>query len=212
MFVNLKHRFDKSRTKIDGICIDNCCKWADKLNLFFPGVPVKLDLFHAVQRFVKTISKHNPFFREVSNDYGLVFRDNRDLGDKRTMDTPHCNVLLANLERFLLKWKNVKWKDTPVISPKGTQQLKNIKKHIKKGCLSRIQPKCSTSKNERIHREMKNILSRQRLSVAFAYARFSRMFFRVNNQKETNNKGIDVDDVTLKSGMTSQPDIDIRDL
>ena len=147
MFVNLKLRFDKSRTKIDAICIDNCCKWADKLNLLFPGVPVKLDFFHAVQRFVKTISKLNPFFREVSNDYGLVFRDNRDLGDKRTMDTPSCNVLLANLEIFLLKWKNVKWRDTPVISPKGTQQLKNIKKHIKKGCLSGIQPKCSTSKN-----------------------------------------------------------------
>ena len=57
---------------------------------------------------------------------------------------------------------------------------------------------------------MKNILSRQRLGVAFAYARFSRMFFRVNNQKETNNKRIDVDDVTLKSGMTSQCDIDIE--
>ena len=116
-----------------------------KLNLLFPGVPVKLDLFHAVQRFVKTISKRNSFSREVTNDYGLVFRDNRDLGDKRTMDTPSCNVLFAYyLERFLLKWKNVKWRNTPVISPKGTQALKNIKKHIKKRCLSRIHPKCST--------------------------------------------------------------------
>ena len=41
---------------------------------------------------------------------------------------------------------------------------------------------------------MKNILSRQRLGVAFAYTQD----FRVN-EKETNNKGIDVDDVTLKS-------------
>ena len=52
------------------IIIDNCRKWKEVLNRLFPGTPIKLDLFHAVQRFVKTLSKRNPYHHAVSRDYG----------------------------------------------------------------------------------------------------------------------------------------------
>lgn len=57
MFVDLKKRFDEAGVKLSGIFIDFCCKWRDSLSNIFPNVPVKLDLFHAIQRVVKEVPK-----------------------------------------------------------------------------------------------------------------------------------------------------------
>ena len=107
MFADLRERFQVQNSRLEGIMIDNCCKWKESLRRVFPGIPVKLDLFHAVQRFVKTISKRNPYHRAISKDYGLIFRDPKDLGEKRTMPTPDPSVILHNLDQFLSKWKDL---------------------------------------------------------------------------------------------------------
>lgn len=105
MFADLNERFQVENSRLEGIMIDNCCKWKESLRRVFPGIPVKLDLFHAVQQFVKTISKRNPYQRAISKDYGLIFRVPKDLGEKRTMPTPEPSVILHNLDQFLTKWK-----------------------------------------------------------------------------------------------------------
>lgn len=45
----------KERLQARGVVIDNCCKWKSSLTAIFPDVDIRLDPFHAVQRFLKTI-------------------------------------------------------------------------------------------------------------------------------------------------------------
>ena len=52
IFKDLKQRYQSLERNLEGIVIDNCCKWRGMFSLVLPGVPVKLDLFHAVQRFL----------------------------------------------------------------------------------------------------------------------------------------------------------------
>ena len=52
-----------------------------------------------------------------------------------------------------------------------------------KGCLSNIPLHCSTSFNERLHKDMKKLLCVNRIGAQLAYATFTRYFFRHNQQK-----------------------------
>ena len=183
MFTDLRRRLQCHNTLLEGIIIDNCCKWKEGLTRLFPGTPIKLDLFHAVQRFVKTISKRNPYHRAVSRDYGLIFRDPKDLGERRTMPTPEPSVILHNLDQFLSKWKDFTHEGKQIITAKGEKAIKNIKNHILKGCLSNIPVGCCTSVQERLHREMKKILTSHRIGSELAYSKFSRFFFKNNAKK-----------------------------
>ena len=53
--MDLKKRFGSQNLNLEGVIIDNCCKWSGMFSLIFPGVPVKLDLFHAVERFTSAL-------------------------------------------------------------------------------------------------------------------------------------------------------------
>lgn len=57
MFSDLKERFEREGIKLEGVFIDNYCKWRTVINYVLPEAPVKLDLFHAVQRIVKKVPK-----------------------------------------------------------------------------------------------------------------------------------------------------------
>ncbi len=82
-FRQLGERFEQQGLKkLKGIFTDTCCKWASKLADIFPGVPVKLDLFHAIQRFTSSIHKRKQYYAEITRDYSLVFRAPADLGEK----------------------------------------------------------------------------------------------------------------------------------
>ena len=127
MFSDLRRRLQYQNTLLEMIIIDNCCKWKEGLNRLFPGTPIKLDLFHAVQWFVKTLSKRNPYHRAVCRDYGLIFRELKDLGERRTMPTPEPSVILHNLDQFLGKWKEFTHKGNQIITGKGEKALKMSK-------------------------------------------------------------------------------------
>lgn len=60
----------KERLQARSVVIDNYCKWKSSLTAIFPDVDIRLDLFHAVQRFFKTI----PVGASIGKEYGLVFR------------------------------------------------------------------------------------------------------------------------------------------
>jgi tRNA(Met) C34 N-acetyltransferase TmcA len=55
LFIELKNGLQPDGAKV--ICIDYCCKWNQLLKAIFPTTEVKQDLFHAVQRFCKTLKK-----------------------------------------------------------------------------------------------------------------------------------------------------------
>ena len=53
LFSDLRRRLQYQNTLLEVISKDNCSKWKEGLNCLFPGTPIKLDLVHAVQRFVR---------------------------------------------------------------------------------------------------------------------------------------------------------------
>ena len=119
MFSDLTTRLQYQNTLLEVIIIENCCKWKEGLDTLFPGTPTKLDLFHAVQRFVITLSKRNPYHHSVSRDYGLIFCNPKDLGERRTMPTPEPSVILHNLDQFLSNWKDFTHEGKQIITGKG---------------------------------------------------------------------------------------------
>ncbi len=168
-------------TKLNGILVDNCCKWKDSLVHIFPDIPVKLDLFHMVQRVVREVPKSSMFSKEFSNEFGLVFRQVNDHGVQRTKPTPTPNIILKNIEQFIFKWITVKHDDgTDVLSKTVLMEIENLKRHIKKGCLSGIDVGCGTNRDERLHREMNKIFKTQSIGAELAYVRLTELFMEEN--------------------------------
>ena len=189
MFVEIKERLENN--DLDHICIDNCCKWQSLLNEIFPEASVKQDLFHAVQRFVKTLKKRDPIQRDVAADFGKIFQHPQDMGDTRKMTTPSSNILLSNLDNFSKKWKNHETRGgVEILNRERLGAINNIRGHIIKGCLSDIPVHCSTSINERLHKDMKKLLANNRMGTQLAYAKFSRYIFRHNQLHGINQETI----------------------
>ena len=84
------------------------------------------------------------------------------------MPTPEPSPILHNLDQFLSKWKDFTHEGKQVITGKGEKTLQNVKNHILKGCLSKIPGDCFTSVQERLHREMKKILTSNRVGSELA--------------------------------------------
>ena len=191
MFVDLKERFSRKDTVIGGVFIDNCCKWRTMINSVFPGVPVKLDVFHAVQRIVKKIQKNKKLSKELANDIGLIFRRRTDLGHSRLHPTPDAAVILENFKKLERKWAHPKYKDGMNILNKDIKaEIKKLKVHVEKGCLSNIPPGGSTSKNERLHKDLNKIVASSRLGVELAYTHIFRMFYHHNKKNDVQLKTV----------------------
>ena len=58
LLTDLKGRLDRAGSKLELICVDDCCHVRNKYNKIFPDVQVKLNLFHVCQRIVKTYLPH----------------------------------------------------------------------------------------------------------------------------------------------------------
>ena len=177
LFVELRSRFNSRNISCQGIVIDNCCKWKGMLNGIFHNVQVKLDLFHAVQRFQRTLSSDIRLRSGICREYGLVFRRADDLGEKRLKETPDKETILRNLESFEKKWMSKKINGKSVINSEGKNAIQLLKVHINRGCLSGIPAHASTSGNERLHRRLNYAIRTNRISVEMALIRCSRLFF-----------------------------------
>ena len=86
----LKGRLNGLGCSVDYFLVDNCCQWRSKLNTIFESSAVKLDPFHAIQRFTSKIPKKgikgSPIRRLRSlivTDFKLVIRDPIDQGKKK---------------------------------------------------------------------------------------------------------------------------------
>lgn len=188
IFTDLQRRFQSLEVNIEGIIIDNCCKWRGMFASVLPEVPVKLDLFHAVQRFTGALAREVRVKSGIAKEYGMIFRDPSDLGVTREKCTPDPITIGKNLDSFEKKWTGLKWNGISVINENAKKAIGNLRIHIEKGCLSGIPPRCSTGRNERLHRELNYILHSNKIGLEMAYVRCSRMFFRHNN----NNPGLEL--------------------
>ncbi len=112
------------------VYIDNCCQLRERLTAIMgSNILVKLDLFHAVQRITRTISKKHPYFYQCMTDLKLVFRQPDDIGSIRRLSTPDPNVISSNLDSFVRKWEACTHSERNIITENTKMGVLSLKKH-----------------------------------------------------------------------------------
>ena len=138
-----------------------------------------------MQRFTSTIPKRAKYHAKILRAYALVFRDPKDLGEQRALETPKPEVLIDNLKKFQREWKDVTDGNGHLaLNTNATREMKNIKVHILKGCLSGIPPGCGTNRNERLNKHLNDFLSSNKIGISLAYARCFRLFAELSSMKK----------------------------
>jgi len=86
-FHEVKGPLQHLKGRLNGL---GCCQWRSKVNTIFESLAVKLDPFHAIQRFTSKIPKKgikgNPIQRlrsQIVTHFKLVIRDPIDRGKKK---------------------------------------------------------------------------------------------------------------------------------
>jgi hypothetical protein len=105
----------------------------------------------------------------------------------RTGGVIHQNQQISSriLENLRKKWENPKYNDGTCILSKGIgKEIKKLMVYVEKGCLSDIPASCSTSKNERLHKDMNNFIRSSRLGVELAYSRIFRTLYLHTKKKD----------------------------
>ena len=152
MLKELKDRHDRAGKKVEMIIVDDCCNTMNLYEQTLPGVKLRLDLFHACMRVIQTVPKSEAYCNQFANEFSIIFRQEGDLGCERTKNTAFPDEIESNLERLLFVWRGkLKLKET-------LDQIENLRKHIRKGCLSDIPVGCGTEVNERLHRHINRSL------------------------------------------------------
>lgn len=92
---DLNIRSEQQQCKITTVYIDNCCSLRNKIQSALGNdISVKLDIFHAVQRIVRTLPKRHECFYKCLERLRLVFRADGDSNKKRTSNTPSPDIML----------------------------------------------------------------------------------------------------------------------
>lgn len=176
VFLRYKTRLQRANKKLELICVDDCCKVRHKYESIFGDTPVKLDLYHACQRICKTVShvKH-PLAGSFRKEFGLIFRQDNDLGETRLRETPSSEKIMLNLNSFINRWNTLA--NSP-LSEDTMCEIEKLKKHITNGCLSGLPPGFGTEKNERLHRLLNRsmLTGATRISVELAVAILTLLF------------------------------------
>ena len=167
LLVSLGRRNSEKGNKLELVCVDDCCHVANKYHRIFHHATVKLDLFHACQRITRTFSRQNALHKDITKDFVQVFRQDDDLGEKRTKNTADKEKIEKNLNSFVDRWSNIPYSP---ITEATYSEIKNLQEHVRKGCLSGIPPGCGTERNEGLHRLLNRsmISGATRLSVELA--------------------------------------------
>lgn len=159
---DIKSRLSMNEIQLEYAVVDKCCGPGGEANfyksIFGSEMPVKLDLFHAVQRVLKHIKgKGNKESQSFCKEFGLVFRANEDFDHQRKMSTPEPAVIKRNLDDFIARWKVVFQSNVDTWQV-VLGEIDKLKIHIDNGCLSNIRPASGTAGNERLHRLLNHSL------------------------------------------------------
>ena len=79
---DLKCRHNNAGVTLEMVLVDDCCHVKNLYEQIFPGLKIRLDLFHACMTIVQTIPKGSSFCTKFSNELSLIFRQDGDLGDE----------------------------------------------------------------------------------------------------------------------------------
>ena len=182
---DLKDRVNVPENSQLTIYVDNCCHVRKKLqHIFGMDTVVKLDIFHAIQRITRAMSRKHALFHVCMNDFRMVFRHPTDIGPKRTMNTPSSTVMLANIDNFVRKWENAEQNGQKILAPKVVRQLHALRLHIKNDCLSNIEPGGGTNYNEALHRCINPHFNHAgRMGLPLAYAILTILLYAYNCKK-----------------------------
>ncbi len=172
------------------VLIDDCCKLRRKIQAVLGmDIAVKLDLFHAVQRITRTISRKCDVHFRCTQDLTQVFRADGDSEVNRKCSTPGSAMILSKMEAFSNKWINVKdEKGVGVFTQETIHAISNLKKHVSQGCLSDIPIGGGTNRNERFHHHINSILHRNKIGILLAYALLTVVIHLYNSAKTVKSK------------------------
>ena len=182
-------RHVKAGIQLKYFCVDNCCQAKPMLHkIFGDNTIVLLDLFHAMQRISKTLSKKNEHYLSCLTDLSMVFRSIGDNADHRMMQTPSPHIIRKNLKAWVDKWSTLG--GNTLISNAVINAVDNLLVHVDKGCLSGIPPGCGTNRNENLHKQMNTYFHASRVSILFAYALVSVLIYSHNNRMSFKGKSV----------------------
>lgn len=74
LVLDLNERETISGETLDMILVDDCCHVRNFYHRYFQQASVKLEIFHAVQRIVRTIPKGTVESYNLAKEVGLVYR------------------------------------------------------------------------------------------------------------------------------------------
>ncbi|XP_066934802.1 uncharacterized protein [Clytia hemisphaerica] len=160
---DLIHTIHSRFPNLGQVVIDNCCQDRELYRgIFGTNIDIKLDLFHAVQRISKLFPnrRKNQMVRKFISDFGLIFRDPMDLGKTRKRPTPNKEVILKNLDTLFVLHRPFLSTLSEAKSNELDEEIRKLKVHIEKGCLSGIAPGDGTEQNENLHRLLNRSLLR----------------------------------------------------
>ena len=186
----LQDLIERPQRRPQTVYVDDCCKLRAKIKAVVGcSVIVKLDLFHAVQRITRTLSKKQAFTQKCMQDLRLAFRCDGDSGESRLMYTPPPDIILTKFKTFIAKWKDVVDENgVKVFKSETFTALKNLERHISAGCLSAIPPGGGTNRNERLHQHIKSFFNRSRVGILLAYALLTMIFQSHNTSTRIGGK------------------------
>ena len=114
--------------------LPNCCSVRNKLRCVFGDhTDIKLDVFHAIQKFTRKMPKRHPHFQQCKDDLKLVVRNPSDTGDLRKELTALTEQMMINIEEFERKWTVCQYNDWKIVNEGVLRELAALKVHIRKG-------------------------------------------------------------------------------
>ena len=187
---DLNDRAAAQKRKVKYVYVDDCCKLRKAIqNVFGAETTVKLDLFHAVQRITKAMSKKHPQFHNCIRDLRLVFRRDGDVSHERQTHTASKETISSKLASFRERWKGTTdGFGNHILTSSSMEAINNLDKHVKSGCLSDIPPGMGTNRNERFHRHLKSLMDRTRIGILLAYALLTVLIHAHNNSENLASK------------------------
>ena len=173
---------EREGVNLQSIVVDNCCHARKQYQEIMGDVPVKLDLFHAIQRVTNSFPKGTEFSKKFCKEFSLVFRTDGDVGEEHTLPTPEECIISRNLDSFCERWLNIL--SQPELS-NTMGEIAKLKQHITKGCLSGIGAGQGTAGNERLHRSLNRSLlcGASVLSPDLALAVLTALFYSLNSKR-----------------------------
>ena len=184
-------RIKNQNVKLEYIVIDKCCGSGGEAkfyqSIFGMDVPIKLDLFHAVQRVLHPFtSKKSQETNLFGKEFGLIFRENCDLLGKRKAKTAELHLINEHLDDFLLRWNTALNAYSDSVKSNVLKEIDKLRVHIDNDCLSGLRPGSGTECNERLHRLLNRsvVTGAPNIGPEVLHAILTVLFYVCNSRKK----------------------------